>query len=127
MCAWGTLTPATDVYGLGRLTADILGTEGHVGKVIERATTDLPADRYPSIDEFLSAVGGAIGLDVPEPAATPLRNPYKGLSAFQESDTGDFFGRSEAVSELVGLLADCKLVAVIGPSGSGSPRWFMPG
>ena len=119
-CARGEpLTPATDVYGMGRLTDDILGAEGQLGKVIEQATSDLPADRYPSIDEFISAVAGAIGLDVPEPALTPLRNPYKGLSAFQEADTEDFFGRSEAVSELVGLLADRKLVAVIGPSGSG--------
>ena len=87
--------------------------------MIEQATADLPADRYQSIDEFISAVGGAIGLDVPEPALTHLRNPYKGLSAFQESDSGDFFGRSEVVSDLVELLADRKLVAVIGPSGSG--------
>ena len=119
-CARGEpLTPATDVYGLGRLTADILGTEGHLAEVIEQATADLPSDRYPSIDELISAVAGAIGLDVPEPALTPLRNPYKGLSAFQEADSGDFFGRSGAVSDLVELLAERKLVAVIGPSGSG--------
>ena len=119
-CARGeSLTPATDVYGLGRLTGDILGAEGQLGSVVEQATSDLPADRHPSIDEFISAVGGAIGLDVPKPTLKRLRNPYKGLSAFQESDSGDFFGRSEAVSDLVGLLADRKLVAVVGPSGSG--------
>ena len=119
-CARGEpLTQATDVYGLGRLTADVLGTEGQLGLVIDEATADLPADRYPSIDEFILAVGDAIGLDVPKPALTRLRNPYKGLSAFQESDSGDFFGRSEVVSDLVGLLAARKLVAVIGPSGSG--------
>ncbi len=115
----GPLTPATDVYGMGRLIGDILGTEGPLGEVIEQATADLPSDRYPSIDEFISAVGGAIGLDVPEPALTPLRNPYKGLSAFREADSEDFFGRSEAVSELVGLLADRKLIVIVGPSGSG--------
>ncbi len=98
-----------------------------MGPVIEQATADLPADRYPSIDEFISAVGGAIGLDVPEPAVAPLRNPYKGLSAFQEADTGDFFGRSEAVSELVGLLAERKLVAVSARPDPGSRRWYMPG
>ena len=87
--------------------------------MIELATADRPTDRYESIDQFMSAVGGAIGLDVPKPPLTRLRNPYKGLSAFQESDSGDFFGRSEGVSELVGLFADCKLVAIIGPSGSG--------
>jgi DNA-binding SARP family transcriptional activator/serine/threonine protein kinase len=119
-CARGEpLTPATDVYGMGRLVADVLGIEGLLGRVIEQATADLPAARYPSMDEFISAVGGAIGLDVPESDLAPLRNPYKGLSAFQEADSGDFFGRSGAVSDLVELLAERKLVAVIGPSGSG--------
>ncbi len=113
------LTPATDVYGFARLIGDILGTEGPLGGVIEQATADLPSDRYPSIDELISAVAGAIGLDVPEPALTPLRNPYKGLSAFREADSEDFFGRSEAVSELVGQLTDRKLIVVVGPSGSG--------
>ena len=121
------LTPATDVYGMGRLAEDIIGAEGTLGKVIERATSDLPADRYPSIDEFLSAVGGAIGLEVLEPAVAPMRNPYKGLAAFQEADTEDFFGRYEAVSELVGLLTDRKLVAVIGPSGSGKSSLIHAG
>ena len=74
--------------------------------MIEQATANRPTDRYASIDQFISAVAGAIGLDLPKPALTPLRNPYKGLSAFREADTGDFFGRSEGVSELVGLLGD---------------------
>ena len=78
-CARGEpLTPATDVYGLGRLTADILGSEGALGEVIEQATSDRPADRHRSIDEFISAVAGAIGLDVPEPALTPTAQPLQG-------------------------------------------------
>ena len=62
-----------------------------------------------------------------EPALTPLRNPYKGLSAFQEADTEDFFGRSEAVSELVGLLTDLNWWRWSARPDPASRRWSMPG
>ncbi len=48
------------------------------------------------------------------------RNPYKGLSAFDEEDADDFFGRGELVERLLDSLADgARLVAVVGPSGGG--------
>lgn len=54
----------------------------------------------------------------PEPVL--LRNPYKGLRAFDEEDADDFFGRGELVGRLVSALAeDARLVAVVGPSGCG--------
>jgi basic membrane lipoprotein Med (substrate-binding protein (PBP1-ABC) superfamily)/DNA-binding SARP family transcriptional activator len=54
------------------------------------------------------------------PGATKRRNPYKGLQAFEEEDAEDFFGRADLVQRLVAALAgDGRLVAVVGPSGSG--------
>lgn len=48
------------------------------------------------------------------------QNPYKGLSAFDEEDADDFFGRGELVGRLVAALAEgARLVAVVGPSGCG--------
>ncbi len=52
--------------------------------------------------------------------AAGARNPYKGLRAFVEDDAGDFFGREA----LVGVLLDAlegggRLLALVGPSGSG--------
>jgi WD40 repeat protein len=45
--------------------------------------------------------------------------PYVGLDAFREGDHAIFFGRQRTVAEIVALLADRRLVAVVGPSGSG--------
>ena len=53
----------------------------------------------------------------------PARNPYKGLRAFEEADAADFVGREGLVSQLVARMADqeptSRMLAVVGPSGSG--------
>ena len=49
-----------------------------------------------------------------------VRNPYKGLASFTESDTEDFFGRDRLIATIVDRVASGhRLVAVIGPSGCG--------
>jgi basic membrane lipoprotein Med (substrate-binding protein (PBP1-ABC) superfamily)/DNA-binding SARP family transcriptional activator len=49
-----------------------------------------------------------------------VTNPFKGLRAFQESDAEDFFGRERLVAQVVTRLTDGgRLVALVGPSGSG--------
>ncbi len=66
-------------------------------------------------------------LDLPRwPAAArarPARNPYKGLRAFGEADGAIFFGREALVGRLVARLEEVahagRLLAVVGPSGSG--------
>jgi WD40 repeat protein len=45
--------------------------------------------------------------------------PYRGLSAFSESDDTVFFGRQKLVNSLLEHLADRHLLVVAGPSGSG--------
>ena len=47
------------------------------------------------------------------------RNPYKGLRAFDEADAADFAGRARLVDQLVEAITAHRLVAVVGPSGSG--------
>jgi WD40 repeat protein len=51
------------------------------------------------------------------------RNPYRGLTAFEEADAPDFFGREELVRQLARRLGEpgigAGLLAVVGPSGSG--------
>jgi type II secretory pathway predicted ATPase ExeA len=65
-------------------------------------------------------------------------NPYKGLLAFTEHDTGDFFGRDSLIDELAAKVetaltrkqkeGQCaRLLAVIGPSGSGKSSAVMAG
>jgi WD40 repeat protein/serine/threonine protein kinase len=52
-----------------------------------------------------------------------LYKPYKGLAAFQESDTHEFYGRSSLISALIKRMVDkgeySRFLAVIGSSGSG--------
>ena len=45
--------------------------------------------------------------------------PYKGLASFDRDDAEYFFGREELVAELVAQLVGARLLAVVGPSGSG--------
>src|SRR6266699_2659850 len=66
------------------------------------------------------------------------RNPYKGLLAFTEHDARDFFGRDTLIDELatavvIALTREQKegkyarLLAVLGPSGSGKSSVVMAG
>jgi hypothetical protein len=72
--------------------------------------------------------------ELEEPARSPIGfppSPYKGLEAFYEEDAGRFFGRSTVVDTLwrrlrdlqtpplPGQAARARLLAIIGPSGSG--------
>ncbi len=58
-----------------------------------------------------------------DPSLAPLLDdslcPYVGLDAFREGDHAIFFGRQRTVQEIVALLVQHRLIAVIGPSGSG--------
>ena len=56
--------------------------------------------------------------DEPEPYSE-VRNPYKGLQAFQQTDANDFFGREELTDKLQRAVLGHRLVAVVGPSGAG--------
>jgi DNA-binding SARP family transcriptional activator/ABC-type glycerol-3-phosphate transport system substrate-binding protein len=71
-------------------------------------------------------------LDAPAPASPdeplPVRNPYKGLRAFSEADTEDFFGREALVDELVARIDDgARFLALVGPSGSGKSSVALAG
>lgn len=69
-------------------------------------------------DPMLEAIPGP-GVE----RAPVRRNPYKGLRAFGEADSGDFFGREALVGRLLArldeVIHDGRLLVVVGPSGSG--------
>jgi DNA-binding SARP family transcriptional activator/WD40 repeat protein len=129
----GTLTVAADVYALGVFSFELL--EGRrpppdeslplpataVGDVLARATSSDPAERYEQVSDLLaelhSAVTGTSGWS--PPPRTAARNPYRGLEPFLEADAGDFHGREALVGELVAVLAERRLLTVVGPSGIG--------
>ncbi len=103
-----------------------------VDAVLRRATAKLPVERHPTVADFAAeftaaATGRTVG---PRSAgvgrATAIgefRNPYKGLLAFQEADSADFFGRARLVDRIAERLrgndAGARFVALVGPSGAG--------
>jgi WD40 repeat protein/DNA-binding SARP family transcriptional activator len=129
--AGGPPSAAADVYAFGILLAALNG-ERSVSRettlALARATASEPLDRQASIVELtsayqrsrLAATGSALAT---ERAPGPPRNPYKGLRPFEEVDAADFFGRESLVAELVAKLSEqgesSRLLALVGPSGSG--------
>ncbi len=53
--------------------------------------------------------------------------PYLGLEAFRESTQGLFFGRQRLVEEMMNRLKENRLLAVVGPSGSGKSSLVLAG
>jgi len=53
--------------------------------------------------------------------------PYMGLAAFHEGREKYFFGRDRLVSALLAKVAETRLVAVVGPSGSGKSSLVLAG
>jgi WD40 repeat protein/serine/threonine protein kinase len=104
-----------------------------VDEVIGVATAKAPADRYSDAQMMASAFRGALLPTASRPAmpSTEVRNPYKGLRPFQESDAADFFGREALVAELVARLSEqgdeSRFLAVVGPSGSGKSSLVRAG
>jgi WD40 repeat protein/DNA-binding SARP family transcriptional activator len=63
----------------------------------------------------------------PVAGTSDVRNPYKGLRAFEEADAADFFGREPLTEHLVGRLGTTRFLAVVGPSGSGKSSLVRAG
>lgn len=105
-----------------------------VDEVLARATEKDPDKRYQDVDTFVEQLLEALNFDAPVSGSHPssratlvdlhaLANPYKGLRAFQEADTSDFYGRERLVDELIAHLdggeTSNRFLSVVGPSGSG--------
>jgi DNA-binding SARP family transcriptional activator/serine/threonine protein kinase/WD40 repeat protein len=128
----GVFGATVDIYALGVLAHEIESGEASddeamspVSPVLARAIAENPADRFESIVGFLDALSPRD--DEPGGRFTETRNPYKGLSAFHESDADDFFGRGDVVEELVEALSQTRFLAVVGPSGVGKSSVIRAG
>jgi DNA-binding SARP family transcriptional activator/WD40 repeat protein len=51
--------------------------------------------------------------------SSPAGCPFKGLASFDVDDADVFFGRERLVAELVARVPGSRLMAIVGPSGSG--------
>ncbi len=102
-----------------------------VEDVIQRATSKAPSGRFPTVREFVTAFSEAAsptsvhtGRGVRATSnrtaiPTHERNPYRGLLPFDEPDARYFAGRERLVAQLLDVLTEQRVVAVVGPSGSG--------
>lgn len=112
---------------LGDILTDVPAT---VSQAIARATAKDPADRFPTVNDFLAALERDASRSSEHTTQKPLNapvgnveNPYVGLRAFDDGDVDRFFGRERLVDELLARLAgtsiDSRCLFVVGPSGSG--------
>ncbi|MBN8620592.1 MAG: protein kinase [Anaerolineae bacterium] len=105
-----------------------------LGRVLQKATSKAPEDRYDNIRDLWRdfhrciSKGDTSSFDR---EAVEKRNPYKGLRPFEEADAGDFFGREVLVEELLKRMTEDmpyrNFLAVVGASGSGKSSLIRAG
>ena len=129
----------SDVYSLAAVAAELLtGKRASaddlsevptaVQGVIRQAMHADQSERHAVIDDFLSDLLAATGRSVEVVrSSTLLRNPYKSLHAFEESDATDFFGRDAEIATLLDLVSHERFATVVGPSGSGKSSLVKAG
>jgi WD40 repeat protein/DNA-binding SARP family transcriptional activator len=123
------------------LLADELGVDPspetralHVA-LLERTSTPAEAATVPAgaVTTVPTTAGRPPGRTAPVPAAAAAPHPgsagapYVGLRTFEEVDADRFFGRDADVSRLLDRLEDTRLLAVLGPSGSGKSSLVRAG
>jgi WD40 repeat protein len=125
---------AADIYAFAvllselftRLTGGAAGAE--LRSAVAQATDPAPDRRQTSAADLVTAARRSVLEPASEAMAasdstSPSRNPYRGLTAFEEADAADFFGREDLVRRLVRRTGEpgigAGLLAVVGPSGSG--------
>lgn len=103
------------------------------------APTELPGAAPAPVQSEGSSALDALAIAETQAAIVALRtrllaetstepaNPYRGLDPFEAADADRFFGREELVEELAERLGGCRLVAVLGPSGSGKSSLVLAG
>ncbi|HVT17099.1 MAG TPA: AAA family ATPase [Thermoanaerobaculia bacterium] len=109
----------------GRATGALLdGTEDRWAAqgILDYWSTALFRVACQTVDTTLEQFDPGLAPELPEESC-----PYVGLDAFQESTFGVFFGRERLVKAMLQRLADERLLAVTGDSGSGKSSLVLAG
>lgn len=97
-----------------------------LGEVIDRCLRKRKEERYGSAQELCAALE-ALGAERELPVRSEQECPFAGLSAFQESDAGRYFGREQDIVAVLGKLRNQELLAIVGPSGVGKSSFVRAG
>jgi len=128
------------IWTTGEEITDVLPEEW--GITVQIDLVDAREEHYEqALDELVACLEEDEASSEEPSLTTPEfepRNPYKGLRAFTQKDATDFFGRDRLIEELVERVKSMltsgqpgtptvRLLAVIGPSGSGKSSVVMAG
>jgi basic membrane lipoprotein Med (substrate-binding protein (PBP1-ABC) superfamily)/DNA-binding SARP family transcriptional activator len=117
------------LYRLGR-QPEALRVYEHLRRHLRDELGLEPSPWLQRIQESILLHDPQLGHPVPDQLVLgpPGPNPYKGLRPFEEADAADFFGREALVGELlVRLETGQRLIALVGPSGSGKSSVLSAG
>lgn len=137
--------PLYTLWAVGKTWAEARPAEAEAAHA-----SDARGARYAdALQEFLAfyatvpphPASPAKGLVLPTEPSLPLiepRNPYRGLRPFTEEQANDFFGREQLIGQLLHALQAAlaparadeqkgRLLALVGPSGSGKSSAVLAG
>ncbi|HEY5936686.1 MAG TPA: protein kinase [Kofleriaceae bacterium] len=95
-------------------------------QIVDRCLLKIKENRWQSAGELLAALEPFL----PGRRTKELQldeSPYAGLSSFQESDAGKFFGRNREIAAMMTRIRDRPLMAVVGSSGVGKSSFVRAG
>jgi serine/threonine protein kinase len=95
-------------------------------QIVDRCLLKIKEQRWQSAGELLAAIEPFL----PGRRVTELQldeSPYAGLSSFQETDAGKFFGRNREIAAMMTRIRDRPLMAVVGSSGVGKSSFVRAG
>jgi DNA-binding SARP family transcriptional activator/tRNA A-37 threonylcarbamoyl transferase component Bud32/outer membrane protein assembly factor BamB len=99
----------------------VLGFRAAVGGQ-EGGRSSIPSDERRAVDSARRAAARQLVI-----STSAGVNPYRGLRAFDEADAAAFHGREAAIDDLVTRVDACRLVTVVGASGSGKSSVVLAG
>jgi DNA-binding SARP family transcriptional activator/WD40 repeat protein len=120
------------LYRAGR-QADALGAYGRARRTL---ADDLGVDPGPRLQQLEQQVlrqdPALIGVATTARPVAVVRPrpgvcPYRGLASYREGDGDLFVGRERLTAEVVGMLADNHVLAVVGASGTGKSSLLRAG
>ncbi len=109
----------------GQATGALLDNEGERGaaqSLLDYWTATAYSVGHKVADALLLDFDPTLAPEIPDEHC-----PYVGLAAFREGQGAYFFGRRQLVETLITKVAAARLIAIVGPSGSGKSSVVLAG